>query len=73
MDEISPAAMSWLFFAFCGPVLSALSVHIDKCLVERYFKNTGMSTLMIFAAAFALLMLPVLWVLRPYVGCDRPC
>ena len=67
MGETPPAGMSWLFFAFCGPVLWALSVHLDKYLVERYFKNTGVSTLMIFAAAFALLMLPVLWVLRPHV------
>jgi uncharacterized membrane protein len=59
--------MSWLFFAFCGPVLWALSVHLDKYLVERYFKHSGVSSLMIFAAAFALLMLPVLWVLRPNV------
>jgi uncharacterized membrane protein len=67
MGETQPAGMSWLFFAFCGPVLWALSVHLDKYLVERYFKNSGVSFLMIFAAAFALLMLPVLWVLRPNV------
>jgi hypothetical protein len=59
--------MSWLFFAFCGPVLWAVSVQREKYLVERYFKNTGFSILMIFAIAFALLVLPVLWVLRPNV------
>jgi uncharacterized membrane protein len=59
--------MSWLYFAFCGPVLWALSVHLDKYLVERYFKNSSVSPLMIFAAAFALLMSPVLWALRPNV------
>jgi hypothetical protein len=29
---------------------------IDKYLVERYFENTGISALMIFAARFALLI-----------------
>jgi hypothetical protein len=53
--------MSWRFFEFCGPVLWAVSIHLDKYLVERYFKYTGVFILMIFAAAFALLVLPVLW------------
>jgi hypothetical protein len=44
-----------------------MSVHLDKHLVERYFKNTGFSILMIFAAAFALFVLPGLWVLRANV------
>jgi hypothetical protein len=39
MDETPPPAMSWLFFVCYGPVLWALSVHIDKYLVERYFKG----------------------------------
>ena len=30
--------MSWLVFALCGPILWAISVHLDKYLVERYFK-----------------------------------
>jgi len=61
------APMSWLFFAFSGPVLWALSVHLDKYLVEGYFKDSGVSTLMVIAAAFDLLMLPAFWLLRPSV------
>ena len=32
--------MSWLFFAFSGPVLWAISTHLDKYLVERFFKHS---------------------------------
>jgi hypothetical protein len=39
MHEIWPAPMSRLFFAFCGPVLWAVSVHLDKYLVERYYRR----------------------------------
>ena len=31
--------MSWIALAFCGPVLWALSTHIDKYLVERFFNK----------------------------------
>jgi hypothetical protein len=62
---IVPRAMSWLFFAFYAPW--AVSVDLDKYLLECYFKNTGFSILMIFAATFARLVLPALWVLRPNV------
>jgi hypothetical protein len=62
--------MSWRFFEFCGPVLWAVSIHLDKYLVERYFKYTGVFILMIFAAAFALLVLPVLWGVLPNVVAD---
>jgi drug/metabolite transporter (DMT)-like permease len=48
----------WLLFAFSGPVLWAASTHIDKYLVERYFKNSDTAVLMVFTALIGLLMLP---------------
>ncbi len=33
--------MSWLLFAFSGPVLWAISVHLDKYLVERFFQDSN--------------------------------
>ena len=33
--------MNWLLLAFLGPVLWAVSTHIDKYLVERFFKDSG--------------------------------
>jgi drug/metabolite transporter (DMT)-like permease len=56
--------MSWLVFALCGPVLWAISVHLDKYLVERYFKNADVIVLLIFTALMGLVLMPIiaLWV-----------
>ena len=40
----------WLFLAFSAPVLWAVSTHIDKYLVERFFKNSSVGVLLIFTA-----------------------
>ncbi len=48
----------WLLFAFSGPVLWAASTHVDKYLVERYFKNSDTAVLMVFTALIGLIMLP---------------
>ena len=48
----------WIIFAFSGPILWAASTHIDKYLIERYFKNSDTAVLMVFTAWIGLLMLP---------------
>ena len=50
--------MTWLFFAFSGPVLWAVSTHFDKYLVERYFKHSDVAVLLLFTALCGLLTLP---------------
>jgi drug/metabolite transporter (DMT)-like permease len=57
----------WLLFAFSGPVLWAVSTHIDKYLVERYFKNSDTTVLLVFTALIGVLMLPFIWHYRPDV------
>ena len=57
----------WLLFAFAGPVLWAASTHIDKYLVERYFKNSDTAVLMVFTALVGVLMLPPIWYYEPGV------
>jgi drug/metabolite transporter (DMT)-like permease len=52
----------WLLFAFSGPVLWAASTHMDKYLVERYFKNSDTAVLMVFTAWIGLIMLPFIWI-----------
>ena len=59
--------MSWLVFAFCGPVLWAISVHLDKYLVERYFKNVDVIVLLIFTALMGVLLMPVIAWFEPNV------
>jgi uncharacterized membrane protein len=59
--------MSWLYFAFSGPVLWAISVHFDKYLVERFFKDSNVAVLLVFTAFVGLLMLPFIWYFQPGV------
>src|ERR1700734_1140093 len=59
--------MSWLFFAFCGPVLWAISVHLDKYLVERFFKDSNVAIMVLFPALVVVLALPVIWYFEPTV------
>jgi uncharacterized membrane protein len=59
--------MSWLFFAFAGPVLWAVSVHLDKYLVDRYFKQCDVAILLLFTAFIGLLLLPFIWLYEPSV------
>ena len=60
--------MSWLVFAFSGPILWAASTHMDKYLVERYFKNSDVAVLLVFTALIGLITLPFIWVLAPGVA-----
>ena len=48
----------WLLLAFTGPVLWAVSTHIDKYLVDRFFKHSDTAVLMVFTALLGLVMLP---------------
>jgi drug/metabolite transporter (DMT)-like permease len=57
--------MSWLFFAFAAPVLYAVSTHLDKYLVERYFKNINPAVLLIPSAI--VFTLPIIWFFHPGV------
>jgi len=59
--------VSWLFFAFSGPVLWAISVHFDKYLVERFFKDSNVAVLLVFTAFIGVVMLPFIWYFDPGV------
>ena len=59
--------MSWLVFALSGPVLWAISVHLDKYLVERFFKDSNVAVLLVFTASMGVLLLPFIWLYEPDV------
>lgn len=59
--------MSWFFLALLGPFLYALTNHIDKILLEKYFKESGVGTLLIFSALLSGLALPFLFLIDPTV------
>jgi drug/metabolite transporter (DMT)-like permease len=57
----------WLLLAFCGPVCWAVSTHIDKYLVDRYFRNSDTAVLMLFTALLGVAMLPLIWWIEPAI------
>jgi len=50
--------MKWFFIALIGPFLYALTNHIDKILLEKYFKKSGIGTLLLFSSLLSGLALP---------------
>jgi len=57
----------WLVFAFMGPVSWAVSTHIDKYLISRYFRDSDTAVLMLFTALVGIAALPVIWFFEPAV------
>ncbi|OIO29889.1 hypothetical protein COX93_03355 [Candidatus Nomurabacteria bacterium CG_4_10_14_0_2_um_filter_30_12] len=53
--------MIWFFIALIGPFLYALTNHIDKLLLEKYFKIDGIGTLVLFSSLLSALALPFLF------------
>ncbi len=59
--------MSWFFFVLIGPFLYAVCNHIDKVLLEKYFKGGGVGTLMLFSSLLSALVLPLIFLIDPTV------
>jgi drug/metabolite transporter (DMT)-like permease len=57
--------LTLLLLALVSPLLYAASNHIDNILLEKYFKEGGVGTLLLFSAVLSFLALPVLLVLEP--------
>ncbi|MDB5740356.1 MAG: hypothetical protein JWP16_1396 [Alphaproteobacteria bacterium] len=57
----------WLLYAFSGPLLWAISTHIDKFLVDKYFRHSDTAVLMVFTAFLGVFALPVIWLFEPSV------
>lgn len=57
--------MSWFFLTLIAPFLYATTNHIDKVLLERYFKTSGVSSLMLYSSLLSALALPFLFWMDP--------
>jgi drug/metabolite transporter (DMT)-like permease len=62
----------WLFYSLIGPVAWAVSTHIDKYLVDRYFRDSDTAILMVFTALMGLLLLPFILLFQPGVFAPSP-
>src|SRR5208282_5043679 len=63
--DVEGGRVNWVVFAFSGPVLWAISVHLDKYLVERFFKESNVAVLLLFTAFVGVLLLPFIWLFEP--------
>ncbi|HEX3487096.1 MAG TPA: EamA family transporter [Micropepsaceae bacterium] len=59
--------MRWLLFTVLGPLSWAISTHIDKYLVDRFFHDSDTAVLMVFTGVVAVFGLPVIWFFEPSV------
>lgn len=59
--------MIWFLIALIGPFLYALTNHIDKILLEKYFKESGVGTLILFSSLLSIIVLPFLYFMDPTV------
>lgn len=55
--------MTWFLIALVGPLMYAVTNHIDKILLEKYFKNSGVGTIIIFSSIFSVFVLPFLFLI----------
>jgi len=53
--------MTWFLIALIGPFLYALSNHIDKVLLGKYFKEGGVGTLILFSSLLSAMALPFIF------------
>ena len=53
--------MTWFLIAIIGPFLYAITNHIDKILLEKYFKEGGVGTLILFSSLLSILALPFIF------------
>lgn len=54
--------MTWFLLALIAPLLYAFTNYIDKMLLEKYFKTSGIGTLILFSSLLSALAIPViLW------------
>src|SRR3984893_17957819 len=67
MRRCNIPTMLWLLFAILGPLSWAISTHIDKYLVDKYFHDSDTEVLIVFTAVVAVLALPVIWLFVPRV------
>jgi drug/metabolite transporter (DMT)-like permease len=52
---------SWFLLALVGPLLYSLTNHIDRILLEKYFKEGGVGTLILFSSLLSILAVPLFY------------
>jgi uncharacterized membrane protein len=59
--------MHWFLLAMIGPALWSVSNHLDKYLIETFFKGRGVGALIIFSSIIGAFILPFILLIEPDV------
>lgn len=56
--------MNWFYLALIAPLFWSVANYIDKYLLSKYVKNGGIGSLILFSCFFALVALPIIYILE---------
>lgn len=59
--------MNWFLIALIGPLLWSIVNHLDKFLLNKYFKGGGTGSLLIFSSLIGIFMLPIFYFINPNI------
>ena len=59
--------MNWFLIALINPIAHSLVNHLDKYLISKYFKGGSVGTLILFSSLFAVVALPIIFVIKPSI------
>jgi|GEM_PF-136752 len=59
--------MNWFLIALIPPALWSATNHLDKYLVSKYFKGSGVGALMVFSSIIGVFLLPIIAIIHPEV------
>lgn len=59
--------MNWFLIALINPVVHAFVNHFDKFLLSKYMKGGTVGALIMFSSLFAVVALPIIFIINPSV------
>lgn len=59
--------MNWFLIALINPVVHAFVNHFDKYLLSKYMKGGTVGALIMFSSLFAVVALPIIFIINPSV------
>jgi len=64
--------MNWFIIALIAPFLWAITNHIDKHLINKYFRKGGVGSIIIFSSLIGIFVLPFILIIHPAVFTIKP-
>ncbi|OHA88418.1 MAG: hypothetical protein A2653_02530 [Candidatus Zambryskibacteria bacterium RIFCSPHIGHO2_01_FULL_43_25] len=59
--------MNWFFIAILAPILYSAGNYVDKIILNKHFKGSGVGTIVIFSCFLGALTIPIIFFIEPAV------